>query len=413
MLAEIITIGDEILIGQTIDTNSAWLGKELNQRGVDIERITSIRDTPNAITKAIDEAKSRAELILLTGGLGPTNDDVTKNTLADYFGAELIQNEEALANIEQRLERLGISVLPANREQALLPANCQAIPNSRGTAPGMLFEVDGKRIVSMPGVPYEMKAMMTETVLPLLEEEIQDLHIVHQTITVVNVPESRLSHQLEAFEASLPQHIKLAYLPHLNLVRLRLSARSENVAVNLLEAELEKQMASIKEIIGPVWFEGDKKMAEVIGSMLLDRKATLGTIESCTGGYISHSITIIPGSSAYFQGSYVTYSNQYKMDLLGVDSPLFTTVGSVSEEVAFQMAQKGQKKLAVDYCIAVTGIAGPSGATDIKPVGLVYIALASPDGSIDVSKHQFKGSRAQIIERTAYTALEKLRKTLL
>ncbi len=413
MLAEIITIGDEILIGQTVDTNSAWLGNELNKRGIELERISSIRDTPDAITTALHEARQRAEIILLTGGLGPTNDDITKQTLVDYFDTELEKSDEALNNIKERFNARGIDLLQINIDQALVPANCIAIPNSKGTAPGMWFVEDGIIYVSMPGVPYEMKAMMSEFVFPRLEAlNIAD-QIVHQTITVVNIPESVLSHKVSQIEEDLPEHIKLAFLPHLNLVRMRLTAKSSSHSTAALNDQLSAYFDQIKEVIGPSWFDGDKSMAEIIGQMLIEQKSSLGSIESCTGGYMAHCFTEIPGSSAYFHGSYVTYSNQFKIDLIGVDEELFTTVGSVSEEVAKQMAAKGRLKLGVDYCIAATGVAGPTGATEYKPIGLVYIGLAKPNGEVVVTENQFKGSRMQVIERTAYMAMEMLRQALM
>lgn len=412
MLAEIITIGDEILIGQTVDTNSAWLGKELNIRGIDVERISSIRDTSDAIINALNEAKGRADIILLTGGLGPTNDDITKITLAKYFNTELVLNEDALENIKSIFSRYDRPLLQVNIDQAKVPSNCLCLKNPKGTAPGMYFNEEGVIIVSMPGVPYEMKAIMTHEVLPRLEKLAQDLTIVHETITVVNIPESLLSEQIRDIESALPDHIKLAYLPHLNLVRLRLTGRTPSIGKESLEQEIHQHLDKIKHRIGNVWFHGDKSLSEIIGELLIKEESTLGTIESCTGGYIAHSITITPGSSAYFYGGVLTYSNQFKIDMIGVDEKLFTTVGSVSEEVAHQMAQKGKNVLGVDYCISATGIAGPSGATEEKPVGLVYIGLALPDGRVKVKKNHFSGNRAQVIEKTAYTAMEMLRSEL-
>ena len=412
MLAEIITIGDEILIGQTVDTNSAWLGKELNKRGIDLLRISSIKDTPEAISQALQEAEQRASVILLTGGLGPTNDDVTKETLASYFDVELIADKKVLENIEKRFKKRGIELLQTNLDQALVPSNCIVIPNGKGTAPGMWFNSAERVIVSMPGVPYEMKAMMSDFVFPKLEEQLDSLRIYHETITVVGIPESILSHKIGEIEAGLPPYIKIAYLPHLNLVRLRLTAKSSSHSEDELKSVIGNLFKRIKERIGDSWFEGDHSLATIIGQLLQGAEKTLGTIESCTGGYISHCITLVPGSSSYFLGSYTTYSNQLKIDLMDVDSPLFTTVGSVSEEVAGQMAINGKAKLGVDYCLSATGIAGPSGATELKEVGLVYIGLSGPEGLIQVTKNQFRGDRAQIIERTAYAALEMLRRVL-
>lgn len=412
MLAEIITIGDEILIGQTVDSNSAWLGKQLNLRGIDVERISSIRDTKDAIFTALKEAESRADIILMTGGLGPTNDDITKASLAEYFDVDYKLSEAALTNIQEIFKRVNRPLTKINEDQALVPANCEVLLNSKGTAPGMLFNENGIMYVSMPGVPYEMKAIMRKGVLPKLDKLKVALNIVHQTITVVNVPESIISEQISSIENSLPEHIKIAFLPHLNIVRVRLSGKSATLTTAELEKELTEYFNQIKSIIGNCWYEGEAPIAEIVGRELLENKFTLGCIESCTGGFISHSLTVIPGSSAYFQGSLITYSNEYKTSLLGVDRELFTTVGSVSEEVARQMASKGQQKLGVDFCISATGIAGPSGATADKEVGLVYIGLALADKTVIVKKNNFKGSRSQIIERTATTALEMLRQEL-
>lgn len=409
MLAEIITIGDEILIGQTVDTNSAWLGKELNKRGIDVERISSIRDTSEAISAALDIAQTRADIILLTGGLGPTNDDITKITLANYFKVDLVENREALENIKAIFERYNRPLLEVNIEQAKVPANCVCLKNLKGTAPGMYFEHQGKIIVSLPGVPYEMKGIMSNEVFPRLEKITNKLHIAHETITVVNVPESLLSTKIQDIESALPEHIKIAYLPHLNLVRLRLTGRSEKIKEYEMRIQIQNYMDQIKEIIGDVWFNGNKSLSEIVGEMLVSRKFTMGTIESCTGGFIGHSVTVVPGSSRYFLGGMLTYSNQFKIDHIGVDEELFTTVGSVSEEVAQQMALKGQKKLGVDFCISATGVAGPTGATEYKPVGLVYIGLALPNGKVVIKENHFSGTRAQVIEKTAYTALEMLR----
>jgi nicotinamide-nucleotide amidase len=412
MQAEIITIGDEILIGQTVDTNSAWLGKELNFRGVDLFQITSIQDTEEAIHSALRTAMTRSNLILMTGGLGPTSDDITKNSLTKFFDTSLVLDEEALSNIQERFKYRGIPMLQINKEQALVPQNCTPIHNLRGTAPGMMFQENGKWIISMPGVPYEMKDMMQRVVFPMIEKRVTDLHIVHRTITVVNIPESVLSDNLKEIEAVLPAHIKLAYLPNLNLVRLRLTAKSKQNSIEQLHEQINRYFVEIKRIIGPSYFDGDKDLSQVVGQMLQERDQRLGTVESCTGGFIAHSISRVPGSSHYYKGGMVTYANQLKSELLDLDHELFFTVGSVSEEVARDMARNGKKTLGVDYCIAVTGIAGPGGATDTKPVGLVYIGLALPNGIVKVSEHRFKGTRMQIIERTAFTALELVRQHL-
>lgn len=412
MRAEIITIGDEILIGQTIDTNSAWMAKELNLRGIDLLNIQSIQDNQQAITTSLDLAASRADVILITGGLGPTNDDITKVTLCTYFNTSLVLHQPSLDNIRERFKRRGIPLLKVNEDQALVPADCTPILNEKGTAPGMLFQRNDKIIVSMPGVPYEMKDMMLKHVLPVLENQPNGFKIFHQTVTVINIPESVLSDRLQDIERSLPDTLKLAYLPHLNLVRLRLTAKDRIQTREQLKAETSNWMNKIKLRLDGQFIEGELTLAAVVGNMLKEGNKTLACAESCTGGYISHCITAIAGSSEYFRGSMVSYANDIKSSALNVNPKHFTTVGSVSEEVAREMAKNAQALFKADYCISTTGIAGPTGATETKEVGLVYIGLALPNGSVLVKKCQFSGSRMQIIERTTYTAFEFLRQQL-
>ncbi len=412
MLAEIITIGDEILIGQTLDTNSAWLGEHLNTYGVEVIQISSINDKKESIVNALKAAETRADIILITGGLGPTKDDITKKVLADYFGAQLIPNHGALENIKDIFHRRGREVLQINVDQALVPDNCEVILNTKGTAPGMYFEENDKIYVSMPGVPYEMKAMMEQVVFRKLNAKGDNYTIVHDTITVVGVPESHLSVAIESVEDNLPPHVKLAYLPHLNLVRLRLSAKSIALSPAQLKSDIDTAFAAIKSIIGNVWFDGDRNLPEIVGEMLIKNRRTIGTIESCSGGYIAHSLTAIAGSSAYYKGSLLTYAYETKVAIADIDQNMLNTYGAVSEEVCEAMAKNAKKKLDVDYCISTTGIAGPGGGTDEKPVGLVFIGLAKHDGSIEVKRCEFHGTRLQIIERTAYTALDMVRQAL-
>ena len=412
MLAEIITIGDEILIGQTLDTNSAWLGEHLNTYGVEVIQISSINDKKESIVNALKAAETRADIILITGGLGPTKDDITKKVLADYFGAQLIPNHGALENIKNIFHRRGREVLQINVDQALVPDNCEVILNTKGTAPGMYFEENDKIYVSMPGVPYEMKAMMEQVVFRKLNGKGDNYTIVHDTITVVGVPESHLSVAIESVEDNLPPHVKLAYLPHLNLVRLRLSAKSIALSPAQLKSDIDTAFAAIKSIIGNVWFDGDRNLPEIVGEMLIENRRTIGTIESCSGGYVAHSLTAIAGSSAYYKGSLLTYAYETKVAIADIDQNMLNIYGAVSEEVCEAMAKNARKKLDVDYCISTTGIAGPGGGTDEKPVGLVFIGLAKPDGSIEVKRCEFHGTRLQIIERTAYTALDMVRRAL-
>ena len=412
MLAEIITIGDEILIGQTVDTNSAWLGEHLNTYGIEVIQITSINDKKESIVAAIKSAENRADIILITGGLGPTKDDITKKVLADYFGASLIMHEGTLQRIKHIFESRGRSLIQANIDQALVPDSCEVIPNTKGTAPGMYFEKNGKIYVSMPGVPYEMKAMMENVVFEKLNKQGDNYAIVHKAITVVGVPESHLAQIIESVEDRLPSDIKLAYLPHLNLVRLRLSGKSILRSEVELMTDIDTNFEKIKELIGNVWFKGDQGIAEIIGTMLKANKQTIGTIESCSGGFVAHSITANAGSSAYYKGSLLTYAYETKVRLADINQDVLNNVGAVSEEVCEAMAKNAKQKLDVDYCISTTGIAGPDGGTADKPVGLVYIGLAKPDGSVEVKKCEFHGTRLQIIERTAYTSLDMVRQAI-
>ncbi|HCD67893.1 MAG TPA: competence/damage-inducible protein A [Bacteroidetes bacterium] len=412
MLAEIITIGDEILIGQTVDTNSAWLGEHLNTYGIEVIQITSINDKKESIVAAIKSAENRADIVLITGGLGPTKDDITKKVLADYFGASLIMHEGTLQRIKHIFESRGRSLIQANIDQALVPDSCEVIPNTKGTAPGMYFEKNGKIYVSMPGVPYEMKAMMENVVFEKLNKQGDNYAIVHKTITVVGVPESHLAQIIESVEDRLPSDIKLAYLPHLNLVRLRLSGKSILRSEVELMTDIDTNFEKIKELIGNVWFKGDQGIAEIIGTMLKANKQTIGTIESCSGGFVAHSITANAGSSAYYKGSLLTYAYETKVRLADINQDVLNNVGAVSEEVCEAMAKNAKQKLDVDYCISTTGIAGPDGGTADKPVGLVYIGLAKPDGSVEVKKCEFHGTRLQIIERTAYTSLDMVRQAI-
>lgn len=412
MLAEIITIGDEILIGQTIDTNSAWLGNRLNQYGIEVIHISSINDKEDSILTALQLAENRADVIIITGGLGPTKDDITKKVLAKYFNSELVQNEEAFKNIEHIFTKSGREILQVNIDQALVPANCKVIPNMRGTAPGMYFEENEKIYVSMPGVPYEMKDMMERVVFDKLNKAGDNYAIVHHTITVVGIPESQLSHKIEAIETSLPSYLKLAYLPHLNLVRLRISGKSMTLTESYLRSEINNYFDNIKLEIGNVWFDGEKTLPELVGALLLRNGKSIGTCESCSGGYIAHQLTKMEGSSKYYKGSMVTYAYETKVDLLDVNQRDLNRLGAVSEEVCRQMVLNGKEKLAVDFCISTTGIAGPTGGTPTKPVGLVYIGLAKPDGTVEIKRCEFPGTRMQVVERSALTALDMVRSEL-
>lgn len=410
VLAEVITIGDELLIGQVVDTNSAWLGQNLNPAGVEIKQITSVSDEREHIISAIQEARKRVNILILTGGLGPTRDDITKKTLADYFGVGMKMDETALEHVRTLFARLNRPMLDINEMQALIPENCTPIYNDRGTAPGMWFESEGQIIVSLPGVPYEMKHMMSNFVIPRLKEFFEMPVIRHRTLLTSGIGESYLSKKIEAIELGLPAHIKLAYLPNFSTVRLRFTARGSNAEV--LDKELDTIADAVKQEIGIfLAADSDGQLQEILGNELLKHKATLSTAESCTGGYIAHLITSIPGSSRYFNGAVVSYSNDVKASTLGVSADSLNTYGAVSEVVVKQMAEGVREKLGTTYSIATSGIAGPDGGTEEKPVGTVWIAISGPTGTL-AKVHHLYGGREQIIQRTALLAMDMLRKYL-
>lgn len=411
MQAEIITIGDEILIGQIVDTNSAWMGQQLNLIGVDIARITSISDSKEAITGALDALLPNTTLVLITGGLGPTKDDITKHTLADYFRMKLVYRADVYTHIEKLFESLGRKPNGLNRAQAEVPDGCRVLFNDTGTAPGMLFVQDGRYICSMPGVPYEMKFIMEKRLLPIVEAELIRQHIVHKTILTVGVPESELSESLNDFEAELPSFIKMAYLPRPGMVRLRLTAKGNDEAV--LREAISAQAKKLKEILGAVVYGQEvDRLEQIVGEMLAARGETISTAESCTGGYIAHLLTSIAGSSRYFMGSIVAYDNAVKAAQLGVSETSLLEVGAVSEDVIRQMAEGAKTRLNTTWALATSGIAGPDGGSPEKPVGTVWIAIAGPSGT-KARKFQFGNDRERNIKKSAFAALDMLRMELL
>ncbi|MCA6364410.1 MAG: competence/damage-inducible protein A [Bacteroidetes bacterium] len=411
MLAEIITIGDEILIGQIVDTNSAWMGGQLGLNGIAVKQITSVSDDASHIVKALDEARQRADLILITGGLGPTKDDLTKKTLRDYFGMGWRMDEQVAEDVMSIFKRFGREPGEVNLLQAQVPDGCRVIRNKNGTAPGMWFEVGGKIFVSMPGVPFEMKGIMSDGVLPLLREKFSLPFIYHRTVLTQGVGESLLAEKIEAWENSLAEHgIKLAYLPSPGMVRLRLSASGEEAAVRkATDAKVEELLPLIEQ-----WHYGynDDTLPQVVGRLLVEHGQTVITAESCTGGSVAQAITSVPGSSQWYLGSIVSYANEVKMQQLGVPAALIEQHGAVSEEVASVMAVNARKQFNAGYAIATTGIAGPGGGTELKPVGLVYIAVASETG-VTVRKMQYGGNRERNIAATTLSALMLLRKVIL
>jgi nicotinamide-nucleotide amidase len=411
MKAEIITIGDEILIGQIVDTNSAWMGQQLNLNGIEVYQVTSVHDNHEHILKAFQEAENRVDLVLITGGLGPTKDDITKKCLCEYFETELTFHPEVFEHVREMLSSRNVIVNQLNRDQALLPESCTVLHNSAGTASGMWFERNHTIFISMPGVPFEMEAIMTEEVFPRLVKLGITQSIVHKTVLTIGLPESMLAEKIEKWESALPDFIKLAYLPSPLMVRLRLSGYGNDEA--FLNAEIEKQVSELITIIPDNIFGFDNdNLALVIGKMLVESSQTLAVAESCTGGNIAHYITSNPGSSAYFNGGVVAYSNDIKTKLLDVPSTVINEYGAVSQEVAEAMALGALKMLKADFSVATTGIAGPDGGTEEKPVGTVWIAVAGPSG-VKSKMYIFKHNRERNIIRTSQTALNMLRTLIL
>jgi len=411
MTAEIITIGDEILIGQIIDSNSAWMAEKLNLAGIKVHQITSISDDETHIINALDEAAKRVDLVLMTGGLGPTKDDITKHTLCKYFNTELVLNQEVFNDIKALFERRGFPFLKENKSQAELPAACTIIRNRRGTASGMWFKRDNTIFVSMPGVPYEMKHLMETGVIAKLKEEFELPVIVHRTILTYGYIESELSHLIEDWELNLPKGMKLAYLPSLERLRLRLSISGNNREE--LEELIDKEEKKLNKIIGHAIFgHEEESLQEIVGQLLKQQGKTLATAESCTGGNIARLITEIPGSSEYFRGTVVAYENGIKEKVLNVQTDDLMKHGAVSKQVVEQMALGVKELMETDYAIATSGIAGPGGGTDEKPVGTIWIAVAGPDVLFS-KKYNFGTERIFNIRRTSSVALNKLRKILL
>lgn len=408
---EIITIGDEILIGQIVDTNSAWMATELNLISVKVEQITSISDEPEHLVEALNNARSRADVVLITGGLGPTKDDRTKKVLCEYFDAKMILHQATLDHVTQFFVRRGLDVNQLNHDQAMVPDCCEVLFNPLGTAPGMWFEHDNTIFVSMPGVPFEMKELMKLHVLPRLKKQNGLGAIFHKTVLTIGIPESILAERLDLWEDALPKHIHLAYLPNPGQIRLRFSAFGSNETQLIKEVnnEIEKLKLIIPEAI---YGYENETLSGVIGKILTSKKQTLATAESCTGGFIAHSITSESGASNWFKGSVIAYSNDIKVKVLGVDPLAIDNYGAVSEQVVRQMAEGARKILNTHYAIATSGIAGPDGGSDEKPVGTVWIAVASPSETFAHEFH-FSSDRERNIIRSSQSALDLLRLLLL
>jgi nicotinamide-nucleotide amidase len=410
MTCEIITIGDELLIGQVVDTNSSWMASRLNEAGIKVKQKSTVSDDPSHIIAAIRQAETRASVILMTGGLGPTKDDMTKDTLCRYFDSKLVVDKKVEAGLVAFFAARGRELTERNRKQAELPEACMPLYNTLGTAPGMLFEKDSRIYVSMPGVPYEMKAMMEDQVIPFLKSKSGASSIFHHTIMTIGVGESFLADLISDVEEKLPPYIKLAYLPASGMVRLRLScyaADADKIREVLVQSDAIKFLIN-KYIYG----FNDDSLEMIIGALLKERQETFAVAESCTGGYLSHLVTSVPGCSRYYIGSSISYANEVKSQFLDVDPKVIEVQGAVSEEVAMAMARGVRQKLGTNWAISTTGVAGPDGGTTEKPVGTVWIGIDGPNGTF-AKKFHFSGDRTRNIQLTSIYALNLLRKDIL
>ena len=413
MKATIVTIGDEILIGQIVDTNSGYIAKALDKIGIQTHEMLSISDDKQHILDTFVKLQNQVDLVIITGGLGPTKDDITKKTFCDYFEDVLVEDQAVLAHVTEIIENFyKRPINQLNKEQALVPSKCEVLFNKMGTAPGMWMKKENTVFVSLPGVPYEMKYLVDQEIVPKLVKEYQRPHIVHQTILTYGQGESMVAERIEAWENNLPHFIKLAYLPAPGRVRLRLTARGENKEV--LEKAVRENVASLAAIIGDiiVGFDEDETIEVVVGKLLATQGKTLATAESCTGGKIAQMITSVAGASGYFKGSIVSYSNTAKTTVLGIEDDFIQKHDVVSAEVAKAMATKVKQLLQVDYAIAATGNAGPTSEPGKAEVGVVFIALATPE-TVLVSEFNFGQPREKVIDRAVNKALEMLQQAIL
>jgi len=411
MKAEIITIGDELLIGQTIDTNSAFMGSELSKIGFEVVKITSIQDRRDQIIATLGEKTGRTDVVLITGGLGPTSDDITKPALCEFFETRLIFNEKVFKGIEIMMLRRNFTMNENNRRQAEVPESCEVLDNAAGTAPGMWFEKGGTIFISMPGVPFEMKYIMTEHVIPKLKARFTSQHIIHRNIMTYGTFEAKLAEILTDFEAGLPSFIKLAYLPSSGVIKLRLTGTGSDKLS--LSKNIEDQVNKLYNLIPHlIYGENEDSLEMVIGKLLTKNGKTLSIAESCTGGDISHLITSVPGSSKYFKGSVIAYDNSVKINLLKVQGKVIDKHGAVSKETVELMAAGARTLFNTDYAVATSGIAGPDGGTDEKPVGTIWIAISSGERNV-MEKFTFGNDRVINIRRFSLAALNLLRKQII
>lgn len=412
MEVSIIAIGDELLIGQVVDTNSGWIAQEITPYGGRVKSVRVVADNANEIKKAVSDAFNETNIVLTTGGLGPTKDDITKQTLCDFFGGELIYDKEVEKNVLEVVAKRSLKINPLTAAQAYVPSSCRVIQNKVGTAPIMWFEKDGKVLVSMPGVPFEMQEMMHTEVFPQLKKKFQkDETVELKTFIVIGYSESLLAAALEEFENNLPKEIHLAYLPKPGLVRLRLTGVSKNS--DDLTAKMEQAEQSLKQTLGEsIICDKDMAVAEILGSLLSKNQFTVSTAESCTGGNIAHEITAVAGCSSYFKGTVVAYANEVKQNVLGVSQETLEKEGAVSEPTVRQMVEGVAQKLHTNCAIATSGIAGPGGGTDEKPVGTVWIA-ATANGKTVSELYHFAGNRSRVINHATTMAQLMLIKMLL
>jgi nicotinamide-nucleotide amidase len=411
MKAAIITIGDELLIGQTVDTNSAFIGSELSRSGFDVQRIISIHDRREDIINTLKETSGKYDVVLLTGGLGPTSDDITKPTLCEFFNTRLVLNTDVLRMIEKMMSQRNFPMNENNRKQAEVPESCIVLTNATGTAPGMKFEKDGTLYFSMPGVPHEMKYLMTEHILPELNKRFTSQTIIHRNIMTYGGYESKLAEILSGFESDLPGNIKLAYLPAYGVIKLRLTATGDSKGT--LEKTLNDQVEKLYKIIPElIYGENEESLEMLTGRLLREKGMTVCTAESCTGGEIAHMITSIPGSSDYYKGSVVAYANSVKSQILGIGDEILKRHGAVSEEVVSEMATASRHLFNTDFAVATSGIAGPVGGTETKPVGTLWMAVSSEKGIV-TERRVFGNDRTINIMRFSLAALNLLRKQII
>lgn len=410
-LVDLISIGDELLLGQTVNTNASWLAETLSEAGYRVRRVHTIADDAKDIQSTLKEAVKHSRWVILTGGLGPTKDDITKKTLAEFAGTPLVAHAEALSWIQTFFEKRGRTLTDLHHEQAKMPEGARLFRNPLGTAPGMWLELGKAVAISLPGVPYEMKALMTEGILPAMLEQQAGATIRYRILRTIGLPESEIAERISEIESGLPAHIKLAYLPSLAQVRLRITALGADPTT--LEKEIDGVAEQIQEVLGDsIYGEGNLEIENLVGQLLKARGATISTAESCTGGYLAHRLTSVPGSSAYFVGSIIAYANQVKTKNLKVPKVLISKNGAVSESVVKAMAEGARKKLKTDYALATSGIAGPDGGTEEKPVGTIWLALAGPKKTQTLGL-RLGSSRENNIAITATIALDLLRRELI